>query len=189
MRLIRCLWAIHDGEAGVRACVNANTLEPFSEGREPLKRAASTNDLCVCKKNKKTFYFSSENQRGYLTDFPFVLLIVLLKPKKPKIFFLLCFSFVLFSAACAQLHASASACRQDFSPPSFPFIYHLFTSEMHSLGGAGQVTDPRTAAVLQLHSILTRSIHRSAARKKKKTCFLVSEQRGGLKVTTWMTCW
>ena len=35
--------------------------------RVPLKLAASETDLCVCK--KKSFYFYSENQRGYLTDF------------------------------------------------------------------------------------------------------------------------
>lgn len=84
--------------------MNANTQTSFTglEGklRSPLKsKLLPRLTLCVCKKKKKkTFYFNSENQRGYLTDFPFVLLIVLMKPKKPKIFF----SF--FSTACAQLH-------------------------------------------------------------------------------------
>lgn len=55
---------------------------------ESLKASCFQDWLCVYvkRKKKKTFYFNSENQRGYLTDFPFVLLIVLMKPKKPKIF-------------------------------------------------------------------------------------------------------
>lgn len=74
--------------------------------------------LCVCKKKKKqTFYFNSENQRGYLTDFPFVLLIVLMKPKKPKIFFL-----YFFSAVCTRLHTRLCSAREktpvDFISPS-----------------------------------------------------------------------
>lgn len=92
---------------------------------------------CVYVKRKNPFYFSSENQRGYLTDFPFVLLIVLLKPKKPKIFF--SFSFVLFSAVCAQRHHEPSALI-----PSFPFIYHLVTSETQCTCRGAQTQSLRT---------------------------------------------
>lgn len=71
---------------------------------ESLKASCFQDWLCRCvKRKKKPFYFNSENQRGYLTDFPFVLLIVLMKPKKPKIFF-------LFSTVCAQLHAFPQWC-------------------------------------------------------------------------------
>lgn len=93
---------------------------------------------CVYVKRKNTFYFSSENQRGYLTDFPFVFLIVLLKPKKPKIFF--SFSFVLFSAVCAQRHHEPSSALIPF----FPFTYHLVTSETQCTCRGAQTQSLRT---------------------------------------------
>lgn len=99
-------------------------------------------DLCVCEKKVKTktkqgktkthpFYFSSENQRGYLTDFPFDRVIETKETKDLCFFSLsLSFSFVLFGLR--------SALR--FCPPLhsvFPFIYHLV--------GRGR-TDPGSAA-------------------------------------------
>lgn len=77
-------------------------------------------------KRKKTFYFNSENQRGYLTDFPFVLLIVLMKPKKPKI-------FVLFSTVCAQLHAFVLSLLKDDATFLFSLLLSPFLSLPRSL--------------------------------------------------------
>lgn len=93
-----------------RGCVDVNTTTGFTcldaERRGPLKLAASRADcVCVCKKirrekkkkEKKPFYFKSENQRGYLTDFPFVLLIVLMNQRNQR--------FVSsLGSVCARLH-------------------------------------------------------------------------------------
>lgn len=86
-----CVW--------LRECKHTDLFHSLGRKTEESLKASCFQDwLCVyVKRKKKSFYFNSENQRGYLTDFPFVLLIVMMKPKKPKIF------FVLFSTVCAQL--------------------------------------------------------------------------------------
>lgn len=95
----------------LRECKHTNLFCSLRRKTEESLKASCFQDwLCVCVKRKKKnpFYFNSENQRGYLTDFPFVLLIVLMKPKKPKI----CF---LFGTVCAQLLAFVLSLLNDYA--------------------------------------------------------------------------
>lgn len=126
--------------------MNANTQTSFTglEGklRSPLKsKLLPRLTLCVCKKKKKkTFYFKSEDQRGYLTDFPFVLLIVLMKPKKPKIF------FCPFSAGSALRSTLARA------PPSVTAMRFVSSSALRPM--VGQTVAPQTATAYETNSWL-----------------------------------